>query len=91
LFGLHSLFFLGFGFCFGFSGAFIFCAGSCGKAERPSETRHDRAVFLIARGRAVKIPQLDCWFTPSPSDHDRRSGRLSSASLRLANLPPFPE
>jgi hypothetical protein len=42
-------------FCFGFSGVFVVCAGSCAKAERTAETRHDCAVFLIAFGRAVKI------------------------------------
>jgi hypothetical protein len=51
---LHGFSFLRFGF--GFSGVFVVCAGSCVKAERPPETRHDCAVFLIAAGRAVKIP-----------------------------------
>src|SRR5439155_11015184 len=46
-----------FAFCFGFSGASVVCAGSCGKAERPPETRHGCAVFLIASGCAVKIPR----------------------------------
>src|SRR6266567_1607971 len=46
----------GVAFCFGFSVSCFVCAGSCGKAERPAETRHDCAFFLIASGRAVKIP-----------------------------------
>jgi hypothetical protein len=33
-------------FLVGFSGAFVVYAGSCVKAERPPETRHDCAVFL---------------------------------------------
>ncbi len=48
---------LRFAFCFGFFGVSVVCAGSCGKAERPAETRHDSAFFLIASGCAVKIPR----------------------------------
>jgi len=35
-------------FCFGFGffGVFIVCAGSCAKAEIPTETRHDWQIFL---------------------------------------------
>jgi hypothetical protein len=40
-----GLSFLGFSFCFDFP-ASVVCAGSCGKAERPPETRHDCAVFF---------------------------------------------
>src|SRR6266496_6016045 len=40
--------------------ASVVCAGSCGKAERPPETRHDCAVFLIPFGRAVKILRPCC-------------------------------
>jgi hypothetical protein len=43
---------------FGFSGASVVCAGLCGKAGRPLETRHDCAVFVIASGRAAKIPRI---------------------------------
>jgi len=32
-------------FLFWFFGVCV-CAGSCGNAERPPETRHDRAVFF---------------------------------------------
>jgi hypothetical protein len=35
-----------FGFCFGFAGGSIVCAGSLAKAECPPKTRHDGAVFF---------------------------------------------
>ena len=47
---------LRFGFHFCLSGASVVCAGSYAKADRPPETRHDYAVFLIGSGRTVKIP-----------------------------------
>jgi hypothetical protein len=47
--------------------AFVVCAGSCAKAERPPETRHDCAVFLIAFGRAVKNPSTALEFAASSS------------------------
>src|SRR5437867_5253790 len=51
---------LRFAFCFGFP-ASVVCAGSCGKAERPPETRHDCAVFFKSPPAVLlKIPR-SCW------------------------------
>jgi RNA polymerase sigma factor (TIGR02999 family) len=63
LFSLHRFFFLC--FVFWFFPACVVYAGSCGKAERPPETRHDCAVFLIASGRAVKNPSAVLEFAAS--------------------------
>jgi hypothetical protein len=59
---VHSFF----AFCFGFSGVCVY-AGSCGKAERQPETRHDCAVFFdripgellkpLDRGRICGVEQ----------------------------------
>jgi hypothetical protein len=50
--------------------ASVVCAGSCAKAERPPETRHDCAVFLIAWGRAVEIYLSVLEFAASSSLYD---------------------
>ena len=48
---------LRFGFCFGFSGVCV-CAGSCGNAERPPETRHGlRSFFDRLPGGLLKTPR----------------------------------
>jgi hypothetical protein len=63
----------------GFSGASVVCAGSFGKAERPSETRHDCAVFFDRLPLCRKNPSTVLEFAASNSlyhgalvDHARR-------------------
>src|SRR4029077_16655910 len=56
-------------FCFGFSGVCV-CAGSCGNAERPPETRHACAVFLIASRLCYKNPSTVLEFAASSSPYD---------------------
>jgi hypothetical protein len=65
---------LRFGFCFDFP-AFVVCAGSCVKAERPPQTRHDYAAFcdrprprcenrsIVLEFVASSSPYDDAWLT----------------------------
>src|SRR5437870_740249 len=58
-----------FAFCFGFP-ASVVCAGSCGKAERPPETRHGCAVFFDRLRLCCKNPSIVLEFAASSSLYD---------------------
>jgi len=54
-------------FLFGFSGVFVCCVGSCAKAERPPQTRHDCAVFFDRLRVCCKNPSMVLEFAASSS------------------------
>src|SRR6266540_1185929 len=71
---------------FGFSGASVVCAGSCGKAERPPQTRHDCAVFLDRLRPCCKNPSIVLEFVASSSLYDdalTRAARGHPTARRL--------